>query len=163
MDLSQDIARLIEQERRLRFEHFTADIAWQIGTQLKALAELRNAAVTIEIRVNRELVFFYAMPGTAPTNADWARRKRNTVELMHKSSYRVGRELERDGGTLEDRMGLPLRDHAVHGGSFPLMVLGLGCVGTVTVSGLPQREDHAMLVEVLAPLCSVPLDEIKLD
>jgi uncharacterized protein (UPF0303 family) len=39
----------------------------------------------------------------------------------------------------------------------------VGCVGTVTVSGVPQREDHAIVVEALATLCGVPLADVALD
>ncbi len=162
MSLDDDIAKLIEQEKRLQFERFGPADAWSLGSALKALAESRGQAVTIEIRLGRELVFFHAMPGTAPANADWARRKRNACELLGRSSYRIGRELVKGGGTLEETMGLPTRDHAAHGGAFPLQVRGMGVVGTVTVSGLPQRADHALIVEVLAPLAGVPLAEVVL-
>ena len=162
MDLNQDIDKIAAQERRLVFKRFDAATAWALGSALKALAEARGVAVTIEIRVTRETVFFYAMPGTTPSNADWARRKRNTVELLQRSSYGIGCELKRDGSSLEERLGLATRDHASHGGCFPLTVEGAGCIGTVTVSGLPQREDHAMVVEALASLCGVPLGEVAL-
>lgn len=162
MDLERDLERLAEQERRLQFPHFGAADAWTLGETLKTMAEASGVAVTIEIRLGRETVFFYAMPGTAPANADWARRKRNSVELLHHSSYRIGCELKRDGGTLDDKMGLPARDYASHGGCFPLLLDGLGCIGAVTVSGLPQRDDHAMVVEALARLIGVPLADVAL-
>lgn len=162
MTLEHDLSKLAEQEQRLQFERFGAADAWSLGCTLKSLAESRGQAVTIEIRLGRELVFFHAMPGTAPSNADWARRKRNACELLGRSSYRIGRELEQGGGSLESKMGLPTRDYASHGGAFPLQVRGMGAVGTVTVSGLPQREDHALIVEVLAPLAGVPLAEVVL-
>lgn len=163
MSLEQDIERIAVQEARLHFKAFNAETAWTLGTLLKTKAEARGAAVSIEIRLNHETVFFYAMPGTAPANADWARRKRNAVELMQRSSYGIGLEFQQKKDSLENKMGLPTRDYACHGGSFPLRVEGVGCVGVVTVSGLPQREDHAMLVETLAGLCAVPLAEIALD
>jgi uncharacterized protein (UPF0303 family) len=103
------------------------------------------------------------MPGTTPGHSDWARRKRNTVELVQRSSYAVGRSLELEGSSMEQKMGLPTRDYATHGGSFPIRVNGVGCLGTVTVSGAPQREDHAIVVEVLAALCGVPLADVALD
>jgi len=162
MSLEDDIGRIALQEQRLQFERFGLADAWSLGSALRALAESRGQAVTIEIRLGRELVFFVAMPGTTPVNADWARRKRNACELLGRSSYRVGRELARDGGSLEDKLGLAARDYAAHGGAFPLQLRGSGVVGTVTVSGLPQRADHALLVEVLAPLCGVPLAEVAL-
>ena len=162
MTLEHDLARLAEQEERLQLLRFGAAEAWSLGVGLKTLAESRGQAVTIEIRLARELVFFHAMPGTAASNADWARRKRNACELLGKSSYRIGRELEAGGGSLESKMGLPTRDYASHGGAFPLKLRGSGTVGTVTVSGLPQREDHTLIVELLAPLAGVPLAEVAL-
>jgi uncharacterized protein (UPF0303 family) len=108
-------------------------------------------------------VFFHAMDGTTPMNADWARRKRNTVELMQRSSYAVGRANLLKEQTLENSLGLPTRDYADHGGCFPIRVNGVGgCVGTVTVSGAPQRDDHNLVVEVLAELCGVPLKDVAL-
>jgi uncharacterized protein (UPF0303 family) len=59
-------------------------------------------------------------------------------------------------------MGLPPRDYACHGGSFPLKIIGIGCIGVVTVSGLPQREDHIMVVQALAALCGVDPAEVAL-
>ena len=122
----------------------------------------RGVAVTIEVRLAGETVFFTSMSGTSPANADWARRKRNTVEMLSRSSYGVGRSLALEGSSLEARMGLPTRDYASHGGSVPLFVSGGLCVGAVTVSGLPQREDHALVVEALATLCGVPLAEVAM-
>jgi len=159
--LQADIAKLIEQERRLQLPKLDADIAWTLGSQLRDTALARQAAVTIEIRIGAETVFFHAMRGTAPANADWARRKRNLSELLDQSSYLIGRELALEGNTIENKMGLATRDYAAHGGSVPLRVNGTR-FGTVTVSGLPQREDHLMVIEQLAPLAGVPLAEIAL-
>jgi uncharacterized protein (UPF0303 family) len=51
-----------------------------------------------------------------------------------------------------------MRDYASHGGCFPLLLESTGCVGTITVSGLPQRDDHYLIVEVLAAQLGVVLD-----
>ena len=162
MDIANDIQRIAEQERRLQCPQMDLDTVWQLGSRLRAIAESRGLSLAVEIRLAGQTVFYATMPGTTPANADWARRKRNTVELMHRSSYGVGRSLERDGRTLEDTMGLPTRDYASHGGSFPLRVERVGLVGVVTVSGAPQREDHNIVVMALAELCNVPLAEIEL-
>lgn len=163
MGFADDLARIAKQEARLRLKSFNEDTAWTLGSSLKANAEVRGVAVTIEIRLARETVFFFAMPGTAAANADWARRKRNTAELLHRPSYAVGLVLHQESRSLESKMGLPTRDFSSHGGSFPIVVDGVGCVGTATVSGLPQRDDHAMVVEALASLCAVPILEVALE
>jgi len=150
--LREDLEKLAEQEAALVFPRFDAGTAWELGSALREAALARGAAVTIDIRRGQDLLFFHAMDGTAPANADWARRKRNTVELVRRSSYAVGLEARLSGRSLEETMGLPARDYAWHGGCFPLRVQGAGHIGTVTVSGLPQREDHGLVVAVLARL-----------
>ena len=161
--LEKDLQRLALQEQLLQLEGFDEATAWDLGTHIKAICEARQVGVTIEIRRAKETLFFYAMPGTTPNNAEWVRRKRNTVELLQRSSYSSGLANQKEGSSLPLRTGVSLNDYAEHGGSFPVRVKGVGCVGTVTVSGVPQREDHAIVVEALALLCGVPLADVSLD
>ena len=162
-DPSADLLRITEQLRRLRIDSFDEQAAWELGCDLRERVLTRGAAVTIEVRLHGATVFLYAMPGTTPANADWARRKRNVVELLHRPSYAVGLQAKRDGASLIERMGLDRRDHTDHGGCVPILMAGTGCVGTVTVSGLPERADHELVVEALAARCGVPFSEIALD
>jgi len=163
MDPRSDIARIELQEFRLRLAHFGPDSAWTLGSRLREIGLAKGVALAIEIRFGGNTLFQLAMGGTTPANADWVRRKRNTVELMHRSSYAVGLSLQQENRTLDSLMSLAGRDHAVHGGGFPLLVDGMGCVGAVTVSGAPQREDHEIVVLALAEHCGVPPHEIALD
>lgn len=163
MDLTKDIARIALQEERLQFLGFDATTAWIIGARLREVAESRGAAVAIDIQLHGHPLFFAAMPGTTPNNVDWIRRKRNVVQRFHRSSYAVGLELQQGQKTLADTIGVELRDYAPHGGCFPINLRGTGCVGTITVSGLPQRDDHALVVEVLAEFLGQPLDQLALD
>jgi uncharacterized protein (UPF0303 family) len=101
------------------------------------------------------VLFTATTPGATPGQADWIRRKRNTVRRFARSSYAVGRQLELDGQTLEARHGLALADFAADGGGFPLLLEGTGMVGTIILSGLPQRDDHNLVVEALAKLLDV--------
>ncbi len=112
-DAIRDLAIIELQEELLQFTAFDNTTAWQLGESIKKHCESRSLAVTIEIRMCRETVFFFAMPGTSPNNSDWARRKRNTTELQQRSSYAVGLALP-EGETLERQTGLPLRDFAHH-------------------------------------------------
>ena len=158
-----DLERIALQEQRLRFERFDATTAWTLGMRLKAAAEAHGVAVAIDIQLHGQPLFFYAMPGTTPDNVDWIRRKRNVVLRFHRSSYAIGLQLQQQQSTLEAKIGVDARDYAPHGGCFPLNLHGTGCIGTITVSGLPQRQDHELVVEVLADMLGQPLGELALD
>ena len=162
MAIEQDLKRVARQEERLRFHGFDANTAWEVGTRLRKLAASRGLSVAIDIQVNGHQLFFSAMPGTTPNNIDWIRRKRNVVQHFHRSSYATGLELRQQKTTLAEKIGVSERDYAAHGGCFPIKLKGTGCVGTITVSGLPQRADHELIVEVLAELLEQPLKELAL-
>jgi len=148
----QDLAIIAQQEELLQFTAFNAETAWQLGCLLRGKLLARNAAATIEIEVAGQVLFCCTTPGATPGQADWIRRKRNTVRRFARSTYAVGRILERDGETLEARHGLMLADYAAHGGGFPIYLKGTGMVGSVILSGLPQRDDHSLVVAALAEL-----------
>lgn len=153
---------LARQEEQLQFDLFSPDTAWQLGTHLKAAIEARGKVAAIDIRMNGHPLFFYAMPGTTPDNIDWIRRKRNVVQRFHRSSYAMRLVLKQKQTTLTDQAGLTLRDHAAAGGCFPILLRGTGCVGTIAVSGLPMRDDHNIIVEVLATWLNQPVGELVL-
>ncbi|WP_349573230.1 heme-degrading domain-containing protein [Azotobacter salinestris] len=161
--MDKDLERIALQEARLQFRSFDAHNAWVLGSRLRALAEQRHQTITIEIQVGGNPLFLCAMPGTAPNNLDWARRKRNVVTLMQRSSYAVGLQLQKDGTTLTELAGLPVREYAPHGGCFPILLRGTGCIGSIAVSGLPQRDSHELIVEVLAEMLEERLEELALD
>jgi uncharacterized protein (UPF0303 family) len=147
MALNEDLERIAQQERELIWPHFEADTAWQLGQQLRELAASRRHPVAIDVRRFGQQLFYTALSGATPDNADWIRRKSNTVQRFHRSSYAVGLDLKRKNANLNE--GLAPADYAIHGGAFPLTLVGAGIIGVVTMSGLPQREDHELVVEAL--------------
>ena len=160
--LERDIQGLERQHEMLRFAEFDAAKAWQLGSRLRSLAELRGHAMAIEVRLARRTVFHSCMPGATAVNDDWVKRKRNTAELFEKSSYWVGRTLEREGLTLKQKMGAASATYAVHGGAFPLLLQNGACAGCVTVSGIPEREDHALVIEAVSEMCGIDARELQL-
>ncbi len=74
----------------------------------------------------------------------------------------MGRLLEQTGLSFGARYNLPEEDYAAHGGCFPIIVEGTGIVGSVTVSGLPQREDHNLVVEGLCLLTGRDNEALRL-
>jgi uncharacterized protein (UPF0303 family) len=90
------------------------------------------------------------------------RRKINVVMRLHKCSYRAGREIALSGQALDELRGVNPIDVAPHGGCFPIHLIGTGIVGTVTVSGIPQREDHNFVVECLSQFLDVDHAQVAL-
>jgi uncharacterized protein (UPF0303 family) len=162
MGLSEDLERVALQERELRLPGLDARLAWELGVRLRTLAEERGLAVVIDVRRFGQPLFYAALEGTTPDNAEWVRRKSNVVARFHRSSYGVGLSLKAKDDTLLDKYWLPPADYAAHGGSFPLAVAGAGVVGSVTVSGLPQRADHELVVEALCGLLGRDYAELRL-
>lgn len=142
-------AELAAQEARLVLPHFTYDDAWALGSLLAELSRERGAPVAIDIRRGGQQLFHCALPGSSADNDAWIDRKRRVVERYGASSFLVGTRFRDKGSTFEDSSRLDPDRYAAHGGSFPIKVEGAGVVGSVTVSGLPQEEDHALVVEAL--------------
>ena len=150
MTIDRDLEQIARQEEALRFDSFNLETAWQLGSLLQKMAASRALPVVVDVTLHSMPAFYVGLPGSTADNANWVRRKRNLVLRFLKSSYGVGLQLQRQGATLEQKFGLPPADYAPHGGSFPIHVRSTGVIGAVTVSGLPQREDHALVVEALA-------------
>ena len=155
MAVEDDIAMVVRQESILVLRAFGPEEAWALGTRLREMAVARGLPLVVDVRrlgSPHQPLFFCALEGTTPDNARWVARKVNVVARFHKSSYHVGLLLKQAGLSLSERYGLPEEEYAAHGGGFPLRVAGAGVVGCVTVSGLPQREDHSLVVEALCGL-----------
>ena len=149
MSLESDIALIARQEEALRFPSFSEDDAWSLGCRMRQAAVDRKLPFVIDIRIGNRPLFYAALAGSTPENPDWVRRKVNTVMRFHKSSYRVGREHDLQGKRFDASRGMDPIDFAPAGGGFPIHLTGTGVVGVVTVSGVPQREDHGFVVEML--------------
>jgi uncharacterized protein (UPF0303 family) len=156
-----DIAKVIRQEELLVFKSFDEIDAWRLGNLMRAEAANYNQGVVIDIRRGEEILFFTAMPGTNAENANWARRKRNLVNLTHTSSYLTGLQIKFQTPA-ELVQNLDEVDYAWHGGCFPIRLQSQGVIGTATVSGLPQREDHKLVSDVIADYLGVDLGEFTL-
>lgn len=143
------IARLEEHEERLTFSRFDNADAWHLGSLLVDLATSRDLPVAIDIRRGTQQLFHAALPGSTADNDSWIVRKVRVVERFGASSYLVGRRLAAKGDVLDATFGVDPADYAAHGGAFPVRVPGVGVVGVVTVSGLPQADDHALVVEAI--------------
>jgi uncharacterized protein (UPF0303 family) len=146
-----DIPTLERQETDLRFATFDAATALDLGMRLVALGRKDALPICINIRTATQTLFHAALPGAVPLNDLWAQRKSAVVLQFQESSLLVGERMRAKSGSFEAN-GLDPLAHAAHGGSFPLRLTSGFVFGAVTVSGLPQREDHALVVTALRDL-----------
>ena len=138
-----------DQERELQFTEFANADAWKIGSMMVEAASERHLAITIHICRCGQQLFHYAMPGTNVDNDEWIKRKTRVVDRFFHSSYYMGCFYRSLNTTIDRNSLLKETEFAPHGGAFPLAIKGVGIVGTITVSGLPQKEDHDFVVGVL--------------
>ncbi|MEV7975175.1 heme-degrading domain-containing protein [Streptomyces sp. NPDC086519] len=148
-ELTPSVEELEKEERRLVFRQFTNDDAWALGTLLVEMARERQAPVAVDIHRAGQQLFHAALPGSTPDNDAWITRKRAVVERYGSPSYLVGARFRAKGTTFEESSRLDPDKYAAHGGSFPITVENVGVIGAVTVSGLPQLQDHRFVVEAL--------------
>lgn len=143
------LKQLLQQEQELQFTTFNEEVAWKLGSQLVETAQTRSLPVTVDITRGIHQVFHAALRGTSADNDEWIKRKVRTVYRFGHSSFYMGQLLKSKGKTIEQSYLVSESEYAPHGGCFPIIVRDTGVVGTITVSGLPQEEDHKLVVEAL--------------
>lgn len=149
LDREALIAEIEDQERRLIFTRFRHEDAWTLGSILVAFGTERRLGITIDITRGEQQLFHAALAGTTANNDDWVARKTRTVRKYGISSFLVGLRHRSSGTPFEKQPWAENTLFAAHGGCFPIAVRDSGVIGTVTVSGLSQAEDHALVVEAI--------------
>jgi uncharacterized protein (UPF0303 family) len=143
------LKQLLQEEQELQFTKFNEQTAWQLGSLLVKLASSKGLTVTIDITRGIHQLFHASLPGTSADNDEWIKRKVRLVYRFGHSSFYMGQLLKSKGKTIEQAYLLPESEYGPHGGCFPVIVKGTGMVGTITVSGLPQEEDHKLVVQAI--------------
>ena len=143
------IEKLLQEEGELQFSSFNEETAWQIGNRLVERALQENLPITIDITRGNHQLFHASRPGTSADNDEWVKRKVRLVYRFGHSSFYMGQFLKNLGKTIEKVFLVPESEYAPHGGCFPIIIKGTGLVGTITVSGLAQEDDHRLVVETI--------------
>lgn len=145
-EASSTLEEVERQERDLVLPRADLGSLYALGRRMADTAMERRLPLLIQVRFGDRLVFVAALPGSTASNGDWAVRKARLVAWFEQSSLRVRLA---EGEEVYERYSLPPKRFAAHGGGFPIRVEGVGVIGSVAVSGLPQLEDHAFVVEML--------------
>lgn len=143
------IARIEAEVSELQFPRFTKDDALNLGLLLVELGKSRKLPIAIDITKGEQVLFHVALAGATPDNGHWIRAKQRTAARYDVPSLLVGLRGRLGGGRIEDQGWYDESTYAAHGGCFPVYVTGVGAVATVAVSGLPQMQDHNLVVEAL--------------
>ena len=147
--MDDPLRQLLKQEQELQFTNFNETTAWQIGCYLVEKAQKEGLAITIDITRGTHQLFHASLSGTSPDNDEWIKRKVRLVYRFGHSSFYVGELLKSKGKRLEEAYLISEGDYAPHGGCFPVIVRDTGVIGTITVSGLAQEEDHKLVVQAI--------------
>lgn len=146
----QQMVELIgAQEADLVFDSFSVELAHAIGMTLLERGKQQSLPIAIDVTRSGQCLFHAALDGATPDNAQWVQRKMRVVQRFGHSSLYMGALCRVKGVSLEEKYLLPDNEFAPHGGAFPVTVKGSGIIGSVTVSGLPQIDDHELVVSVL--------------
>lgn len=143
---------LAQELQTLLLANFDYDFAWKLGTLMQAEAAARHLPAAITVAHGTDVVFSLLMPGATPDNTDWAARKRAVAHRFHRSSLALRLEAEQHGFNFNDRYLLSPTGFIASGGGVPLMLRGGTLIGTAAVSGLPDVEDHLLVVNALRKL-----------
>ena len=120
------IGRILAEMERLQFRSFSKDDALDLGLLLVELGRRRSHPIAIDITKGEQVLFHAALEGATPATERWIRAKQRTAVRYEVPSLLVGLRARAAGGRIEDN--------------------------TVTVSGLPQKADHELVVEALTEI-----------
>jgi uncharacterized protein (UPF0303 family) len=160
--VNDDIDRIKRQEAELVFDRFDEAVAFDLGSAVRARALAQALPIVVDIRTFDRPLFYAAMPGSNASNPDWARRKTNVVRRFLKSTYRMVLEQKRPDRTFKPGEGLDIADYVLAGGGFPITVRHAGVIGAIAVSGLPERQDHGVVIDALCDHLGMDRSEFAL-
>ncbi|MFZ4616903.1 MAG: heme-degrading domain-containing protein [Rectinemataceae bacterium] len=145
----ETIRGLKAEHEELQFLRFGFDEAWEIGQDLVAQGRRDKLPIAIDVSLNGQTIFHVGLPGSSPDNDQWLLRKSRIVQRFHQSSLLFATQLRMKGRTLPGDHGLSLAEYAPSGGAVPLRIRNVGVVGSISVSGLKDSEDHRLVVEAI--------------
>ena len=159
MSSEADIEKIVAQEQGLIFEKFDEDIAFALVGHVRDAANAAGKGIAVGVYLWDRTLCIGMTAGASSHNITWAERKVGTVRLLHKSSYRLVLERGDKPRLLEPSWAADPASYAIAGGAFPIHVKGLGFVGAISTSGLPERDDHGFgVAAVCAALGRDPAD-----
>ncbi len=158
--MNYDINILLEQEKKLQFDSFTADDALDLGLLIiESARELSEKGVAVSIVVNGLELFRHFMDGTNADNITAIRRKSNVTIKSGNSSFLTKlliAEGELPGDDYADES-----NYMLMGGSFPIYLEGGEMIGFVCVSNLEDFADHQLVASAIAEYLGIKIQKVS--
>ena len=148
-NLETQLKEIEKQEKELQFTKFDNSIALDLGLMLIENGKKFNKPISIDIAKNGHQLFHYSFEDSSPDNDQWIKRKNNVVNRFYKSSLYIGLKLKLANKSIEAKYLISPMEYAPYGGAFPIIIRHVGVIGTITVSGLSQEEDHNLVIETI--------------
>jgi uncharacterized protein (UPF0303 family) len=142
-------ARIEAEVAELELAAFGPADALRLGLILVRRGTEGALPIAIDIRRGAQILFHAALDGAQADNDVWIARKARAVERYGIPSLLLGTRPKIAGRRIENEGWFDQMTYAAHGGGFPLTVKGTGIVAVATVSGLPQIDDHDLVVAAL--------------
>lgn len=148
-----NVEELRKQEERYQFAVFNHQSAFDLAMTILEKYKIRIAGremkegLGIRIRIGELVVFQYLMD--KKDEDEWLRKKERVVWASGIGSMLAAALHQQDGRYAE------LADYSTYClgcGGFPIKVNG-ELIGSVCVSGMPDLEDHDLLIEALEAYC----------
>ncbi len=144
----KDLPTLLQEEKELTFPQFNNTIAWELGRSAVEKATEESLPLAIGIHRNGQLLFTAFLEGTTRDNSRWIEGKQKICAYFQHSSLYVSRHMKSRGKNVESYF-LDPTEYRPWGGAFPILLSSGGIIGSLTVSGLTDEEDHDFAVDVI--------------
>ncbi len=135
--------------KKIELDSFSNKIALEMALTIIDLAKSRNQHIAVEICRLNHTIFMYVDDNLPADKHNWLRRKANVAKQFEESSLSVKNDLKEGNMTLDKTFALDEKDFLAKGGSIPIFVKHAGMIGTITVSGLHDEEDHKIIIDAL--------------
>lgn len=136
-------------EQAYSFQTFNADIAIEIGMIFLNIAKRDNLPIVVDISSHDLIYFHFANQGATANNERFIQRKTNTVMRFFHSTWWVSYKVNHDAQSMHEKYGTNNEDFTHLFGGWPIIVKGLGVIGSICVSGLTQEQDNQLIMDGL--------------
>lgn len=150
-DSDKMMQRLLKQESQLQFPAFSNADALAIGTMITQQSVSNNYPVVIDICRHGQTLYYFANTGSSPDNEEWVSRKKKLTNRFGHCSMLMRLKFKHYNPDSFHVNGVTLdSSYTLSGGCFPIYIKNTGPIGTITVSGLTDIDDHNLVVNAIA-------------